>query len=68
MPTMTEHRPDNEWVTVAELADHFGVSKDTIYRWAKRDTAPASIKFGKYRLFRRTDVRQWIKEQYREQR
>lgn len=63
MPTMTDQR---EWMTVAELAEHFGVGRSTVYAWNRAGIAPPSIKIGGTRVYRRADVKRWVAKKFRE--
>ena len=49
-----------KWLSVQQIADHLGVSKDTIYNWLKKGM-PAH-KFGKLWKFQTSEVDKWIKE------
>jgi excisionase family DNA binding protein len=55
-----------EFLSVAELADRYGVPVATVYAWLHKGTAPPSLKIGKYRRFRLEDVRTWEDERARE--
>jgi excisionase family DNA binding protein len=37
MTSGTKQRLNDEWLTVAEAAERFHVSRDTIYRWARQE-------------------------------
>lgn len=47
------------WLSVDEIAEHLGVSRDTIYNWLKKGM-PAH-KFGKLWKFQTSEVDKWIK-------
>lgn len=47
------------WLSVPEIAEHLGVSKETIYKWVAKKTIP-SHKIGKFRKFRITEVDEWV--------
>jgi excisionase family DNA binding protein len=49
------------WLSVAEIANHLGVSKETIYRWLERKQIPAH-RIGKLWKFKPTEVDKWIKK------
>lgn len=47
------------WLSVDEIAEHLGVSRDTIYNWIKKDM-PAH-KIGKLWKFKASEVDAWAK-------
>lgn len=47
------------WLSVQEIADHLGVSKDTIYNWIKKGMP--SHKIGKLWKFKTSEVDKWAK-------
>jgi len=47
------------WLSVDEIAEHLGVSRDTIYNWLKK--AMPAHKFGKLWKFKTSEVDAWIK-------
>ena len=49
-----------KWSSIDEIAEHLGVSKDTIRIWIKKKEMPA-YKNGKQRRFRISEVDQWVK-------
>jgi excisionase family DNA binding protein len=57
-----ERQDQQEIMTTAEVADMLQVSVSTLKYWLYCDKAPASIKIGKHRRFRRSDVQRWIDE------
>lgn len=53
---------DNErWVSVSELAEHFGFCKDTIYTWLANKNMPA-LRAGKLWKFKISQVEKWLEE------
>ena len=50
---------DNRWFSVTEIAEHLGVSKDTIYRWLQEGTIPAH-KIGKFWKFKLDQIDEWV--------
>ena len=46
-------------LSVEELAALCGVPPKTVHRWLLAGTAPRSLRVGKYRRFRRSDVAAW---------
>jgi excisionase family DNA binding protein len=55
MPQMTE-----PWVSVDELTQHLGVTKDSVYRWIERKGLPAR-KVGKLWKFKLSEVDEWVR-------
>ena len=51
---------DERWFSVEEIADHLGVSKDTIYTWISDKGMPAH-RMGRLWRFQRDEVDGWIK-------
>lgn len=47
------------WLSVEEICNHLGVSKETIYRWLEREAIPAH-RIGKLWKFKATEVDQWV--------
>ena len=48
------------WLSVVEIADHLGVSKETIYRWLEKEKIPAH-RVGKLWKFQASEVDKWVK-------
>jgi excisionase family DNA binding protein len=53
------HEPER-WYSVEEIAEHLGVSKETIYRWVEKGKIPAS-KVGRQWKFKVSEVDEWVK-------
>lgn len=53
---MTEDR----WLSVEEIAQYLGVSKETVYRWLDRGAIP-SHRIGKLWRFKPSEVDVWVK-------
>ena len=49
------------WLSVIEIADHLGVSKETIYRHLERGSIPAH-RIGKLWKFKPSEVDKWMSE------
>ena len=47
------------WLSLEEIANHIGCSKDTIRNWIKKDTIPYH-KVGRMYKFRLSEVDDWI--------
>lgn len=50
----------DRWLSVDEIAEHLGVSKDTVYSWISKHSMPAH-KVGRLWKFQRCDVDAWVK-------
>jgi len=48
-----------KWVGLSEIAEHLGVSKDTIRNWIKKENIPFH-KVGKLYKFRISEVDKWV--------
>ena len=51
---------DDRWLSVDEIADHLGVTKDSVYRWIERKGLPAH-KLGKLWKFNKDEVDTWVR-------
>lgn len=49
----------DRWLSVQEIAQYLGISKETIYRWLDSKKIPA-YKIGKQWKFKTQEVDQWI--------
>lgn len=49
------------WLSVAEIAEHLGVSKETVYRWLEKGKIPAH-RVGKLWKFKASEVDKWVTE------
>jgi len=49
---------DERWLSVEEIAEHLGVSRDSIYAWVKQRGMPAT-RIGKFWKFKRSQVDEW---------
>ncbi len=51
------------WITIDQLAHEFGIKKPTLQnRLSSGAPMPPSYKFGRTRLFRRSEVDTWIEQ------
>lgn len=50
-----------KWLSVEEIANHLGVSKETIYRWLDKGKIP-SHRVGKLWKFQASEVDMWVKD------
>lgn len=51
---------DDRWLSVEEIAEYLGVSKDTIYTWIDAKGIPAH-RLGRLWKFKRDEVDRWVK-------
>jgi excisionase family DNA binding protein len=63
--TGNNHRgtfPENEILTIEEVAEYLRLTPQTIYKWAQEKKIPA-VKLGKEWRFRKTILDRWLDEQ-----
>jgi excisionase family DNA binding protein len=48
------------WVSVEHIAEHIGVTRDSIYRWIERKDLPAH-RIGRLWKFKVTEVDDWVR-------
>ncbi|NNE17700.1 MAG: helix-turn-helix domain-containing protein [Myxococcales bacterium] len=51
---------EDRWLSVDEIAEYLGVSKDTVYTWVTAKGMPGH-KVGRFWKFKREDVDEWIR-------
>ena len=51
---------DTRWISVAEVAHHLGVARDTVYRWIDSRGMPAH-RMGRFWKFQLSEVDAWVK-------
>ena len=56
MPDATTEK----WSSLDEIAEHLGVSKDTVYRWIANKQMPAH-KIGRLWKFKKSEIDEWVK-------
>ena len=54
------------WLSVIEIAEHLGVSKETIYRWLEKGKIPSS-RVGKLWKFKIAEVDKWVESGHAEE-
>lgn len=47
------------WLSVDEISEHIGLSKETVYRWIEKKKIPAH-RIGKLWKFRASEVDTWV--------
>lgn len=57
----TRMRMDDRWLSVDEIAEYLGVSKDTVYTWVTSKGMPGH-RVGRLWKFKRDDVDAWVRE------
>jgi excisionase family DNA binding protein len=50
----------DRWMSVDEIAEYLGVSKDTVYSWVN-DKGMPGYKVGRFWKFKRDDVDAWVR-------
>lgn len=53
------------WLSVDEIAEHLGVSRDTIYNWINGKSMPAH-QIGRLWKFKVSEVDEWVRAGERE--
>ena len=51
---------EDRWLSVDEIAEYLGVSKDTVYTWISAKGMPAH-RVGRLWKFKRDEVDSWVK-------
>ena len=49
------------WVSVDQIAEHLGVTRDSIYRWIDRKGLPAH-RVGRLWKFKLSEVDEWVQD------
>ncbi|MDF2821192.1 MAG: DNA-binding protein [Clostridiales bacterium] len=58
---MSEKNDINEpWVGTKEIAEHLGVTKNTVHKWIKAGSIPCS-RVGKLWKFKKSEIDAWVK-------
>jgi excisionase family DNA binding protein len=52
----------SEFLSPDELAERYGIPVASVYRWLSTGTGPPSLKIGKHRRYRFSDVLRWEDE------
>jgi excisionase family DNA binding protein len=55
-----QHKMNERWLSVEEIAAHLGVNPDTIYKWIERKKMPAH-KVGRLWKFQASEVDAWVR-------
>lgn len=51
---------DDRWLSVDEIAEHLGVSRDTVYAWLNKREMPGH-KVGRLWKFKKAEVDAWVR-------
>lgn len=51
---------DDRWLSLEEIADYLGMSRDTIYNWINEKNMP-SHRVGRFWKFKKDEVDKWVK-------
>lgn len=51
----------DRWLSVEEIAEYLGVSKDTIYAWRAKKSMPAH-RIGRFWKFKIVEVDAWVRK------
>jgi excisionase family DNA binding protein len=54
-------QPVEPWLSVEKIAQHLGISKETIYRWLEKKKIPAH-RVGKQWRFKPSEVDEWVRQ------
>ena len=55
---MTEN--NDRWLSVDEICQHLGISKDTAYRWIDKQKMPAH-RVGRLWKFKKNEIDDWVR-------
>ncbi|WP_255407784.1 MULTISPECIES: helix-turn-helix domain-containing protein [unclassified Achromobacter] len=50
----------DRWLSVEEIAEYLGVSKDTVYAWISKRNMPAH-RIGRFWKFKSEEVDEWVR-------
>jgi excisionase family DNA binding protein len=50
---------DDRWLSVGEIAEYLGISKDTVYAWITNRGLPGH-RIGRFWKFKRSEVDEWV--------
>ena len=51
---------DDRWLSVEEIAEHLGVSKDTVYSWISSKGMPGH-RVGRFLNFKKEEIDDWVR-------
>lgn len=50
---------DDRWLSVGEIAEYLGISKDSVYTWIDKKGLPGH-RIGRLWKFKRSEVDEWV--------
>lgn len=50
---------DDRWLSVGEIAEYLGISKDSVYAWIEKKGLPGH-RIGRLWKFKRSEVDDWV--------
>jgi excisionase family DNA binding protein len=56
---LPEDSVDDRWLSVDEIAEYLGVSRDTVYNWM-RDRGMPRARIGRFWRFKKDSVDAWV--------
>jgi excisionase family DNA binding protein len=56
-----KEKPTPQLMSIDQLADYLGLSKQTLYNWLSKKKIPG-IKIGKVWRFKRAEIENWLKK------
>ena len=59
-PIMINKNDDNRWISMIEICNHLGISRDTMTKWIKTKNMPAH-KIGRLWKFKIDEVDAWVR-------
>jgi excisionase family DNA binding protein len=65
--TVVQENTEVKWLTRQELADRYGVPVKTPAEWASKGTGPRYAKFGRHVRYLLSDVMDWERKQFTEE-
>jgi predicted DNA-binding transcriptional regulator AlpA len=65
--TAMDENFDDKWLTRQELADRYGLPVKTPAEWASKGTGPRYAKFGRHVRYLLSDVLDWERKQFTEE-
>ena len=51
---------DDRWLSVGEIAEYLGISKDTVYTWVTTKDMPGH-KVGRLWKFKKAEIDEWVR-------